>query len=206
MKSITSFILAAVCVLLTTNSFSQQVSGGINVADLPFQIYGGHIRLEPTDNFYLEAFGSYRPLAEREALFGGYEREGTVFDLSAGIQHAWWTRGRRYTLGIGPYIQRKQCTGEEQCGGFAIFGCGQLFPERIKVTNIGLRAGFSAAFKNGLYLQTYAGLGISNSQSEEEIALAKQEREVSIEHSDLYAHARIILGWHFNLSQHRLSK
>lgn len=58
----------------------------------------------------------------------------------------------------------------------------------------------SKALDNGLFFQAYAGLGISNHQSDEEISRAVN-RELSIQHEDAYGHARLIVGWQFDGSK-----
>lgn len=183
------------------SSIGQRISGGINLADIPFQIYGGAFRFESSKSFYVEGYGSFRPLAKRAALlFGSYKREGSVFDVSLGYKHDFRAKRGRSTLSLGPYIQQKRFIGKEQCGGISVFGCGQLLTERIHVNIIGLRIGMSKVLDNGLFINAYAGLGISNHQSEGEISRAL-DRELSIQHEDVYGHARLIVGWQFDLQR-----
>lgn len=56
----------------------------------------------------------------------------------------------------------------------------------------------SKTLKRGVFFQAYAGLGISNQQSDDEISKALN-RELSIQHEDAYGHARLIVGWQFDL-------
>lgn len=160
---------------------------------------GGGLRFESSKSFYAEGYGSFRPLEERGGLlFGSNKREGSVLDFSLGFTYDLKPKRGRSSLSVGPYVQQKRFRGQEQCGGFPLLGCGQLFRERIRVNIIGLRVGMSKALDNGFFVLAYAGLGISNQQSDDEISKALN-RELSIQHEDAYGHARIIVGWQFGL-------
>jgi len=178
------------------SSSGQRASIGLNILDFPFEIYGGSIRVEPEKSFYLEVFGSYRPLVERKTgLFCNRTREGTVFDASLGFQKTW--PKDKFTISVGPYLQTKNLRGEKRIPtGF--LACNTNNPERLDITVTGLRLGMSFTF-SGFYLQGYGGVGFSNRPSLDEVHRVLMQEGISIAQEEYYAHARLILGWQFDL-------
>ena len=181
-------------------SYGQKVTIGVDFGGLPEQICGATIRIDPTDYFYIEAFGSTRPLKNRSTGSQNYiRRESTVTDLSLGVQKLWRDDSGEVRISLGPYFQRKQFTGQQTCRFFAAGGCDQLLPERLDIKVIGARVGVSLKSANGLYLQAYCGLGQANRPSDEEVKAARLSEGVIIDHNGIFAHVRFLLGWQFNL-------
>lgn len=123
MISITRYFLFTISILTAASAFGQFISGGINLADIPFQIYGGALRFELSKYSYVEGYASFRPLEERgDLLFGSNKREGSVLDFSLGYKYDLKPKRGSSTLSVGPYVQQKRFRGQEQCGGIPLFG------------------------------------------------------------------------------------
>ncbi len=169
-----------------------------SILDLPFQIYGGTVRIEPFQKLYIEGFGSWRPLREREFLFGSTILRGANVDLSVGLRFKKISADlNQSTIALGAVIQRIDLSGQAVAcpwgGCAAIPGLGR----ELRYTGLGLRIGWSYKCKSGLYISANGGATGSKPPDKAKIVQSMTERKIDINHGSVFLHARLGIGYAF---------
>ncbi len=172
-----------------------------NLLDLPSETYGGTLRLEPGKYFYIEGFGSWRPLKLRGVpiLTELQKLTGTVFDGSAGLQiRQPLDATQTLTYYIGPVIQHKKFSGRSVPSCFLIMGdCGSEGPREVDFVAYGLRAGINYRMAGGFYVSAYGGFTKAKPVSEADIIATREKQGIDIRRSKDFLHARLGIGYAF---------